>query len=134
MRTIIVGYDGSDPARRALERVADLARNGDAVTVVSAVPLRVNSLGPVRPESAEVQESERELDEAAAVLATRGIFCRRFSEWGNPADVIIDEANELDADLIVVGSTGKNVIERHVLGSVSSDLVHRAPCDVLVVR
>jgi nucleotide-binding universal stress UspA family protein len=134
VRRIIVGFDGSDSARRALERVAMFARNGDAVTVVSAIPLRVSSMGAVPPGSADVQEHERELHEAAAILAARGIVARRVTEWGNPADVIIDEANEIDADLVVVGSSGKNVVERHVLGSVSSDLVHRAPCDVLVVR
>ena len=49
-------------------------------------------------------------------------------------EAIVEEARGVDADLIVVGSSGKNLAERIVLGSVSSKVVHGSPCDVLVVR
>jgi nucleotide-binding universal stress UspA family protein len=53
---------------------------------------------------------------------------------GNPADVILEEARKVGAGLVVVGTGGKNAVERFVLGSVSDKVAHRAPCDVLVVR
>ena len=134
VRSIVVGYDGSEASRRAIARGAILARDGAALNVVRAIPLRMNALGAVPPRPAEIQACEHDLDEAAADLTARGVASRRVCEWGNPADVIIDEIREVGADLVVVGSTGKNVVERHVLGSVSSELVHRAPCDVLIVR
>jgi nucleotide-binding universal stress UspA family protein len=51
---------------------------------------------------------------------------------GDPGTAIVEAAN--DTDLIIVGSRGLNPIQRMLLGSVSSKVVHRAPCDVLVVR
>jgi nucleotide-binding universal stress UspA family protein len=53
---------------------------------------------------------------------------------GNPADVLVEEAEESGADLIVVGTRGLNAARRLVLGSVSTNVVQHAPCDVLVVR
>ena len=54
-------------------------------------------------------------------------------QWGNPKWSIVSWAREKAADLIVVGSHGHHGIER-LLGSVSSSILHQAPCDVLVVR
>ena len=53
---------------------------------------------------------------------------------GNPADVIVQEAEESGADLIVVGTRGLGATRRAFMGSVSTNVVHHAPCDVLVVR
>ena len=52
---------------------------------------------------------------------------------GKPANELISLAAEAKADLIVVGN-GKTALERLILGSVSTQLVHNAPCDVLVAR
>jgi nucleotide-binding universal stress UspA family protein len=134
MDNIVVGYDGSEGAHRALLRAAELARNGTAVTVVSAVPLDVTSLGPQPPEPSELVEHARQLDEALQLLKGSSIKARGVEAEGNPADVILEEARKVDADLVVVGTAGKNAVERFVLGSVSDKVVHRAPCDVLVVR
>jgi nucleotide-binding universal stress UspA family protein len=134
MRKIVVGYDGSESAHRAVQRVAELIQNGTAVTVVSAVPLDVGSLGPELPEPSEVAEHARQLEEALGVLKGSGITARGIELEGNPADIILDEARKSGADLVVVGTGGKNAVERFVLGSVSDKVAHRAPCDVLIVR
>lgn len=135
MRNIVVGYDGSEAATRALSRAAEIA-NGATVTVVSAVHVRpTGARGPGRAvDRAEVYERKRELDEAAALLRERGIMAREVEGRGDPADAIIDEANEIGADLIIVGTRGLNTAERLLLGSVSTKVLHHAPCDVLVVR
>jgi len=134
MRKIIVGYDGSEPAHRALLRLVELVHNGTSVTVISAVPLDVGSLGPELPEPSDVAEHARQLEEALEFLKTNGIKARGIEMEGNPADVILEEARKVGADLVVVGTRGKNAVERFVLGSVSDRVAHRAPCDVLVVR
>jgi nucleotide-binding universal stress UspA family protein len=138
MRRIVVGYDGSEHARRALERVADLAGPEASVTVVGAVRVDAKLAGrgpgpaPLDPE--EVRARERALEEARELLAQRGIEARTVEAAGNPADAIADEARALGADLIVVGTRGRSLPQRALLGSVSTSLVHNAPCDVLVVR
>jgi nucleotide-binding universal stress UspA family protein len=122
MRKIIVGYDGSESAQRALLRLVELVHNGTSVTVISSVPLDVGSLGPELPEPSDVAEHVRQLEEALEFLKTNGIKVRGIEVEGNPAG------------LVVVGTGGKNAVERFVLGSVSDKVAHRAPCDVLVVR
>jgi nucleotide-binding universal stress UspA family protein len=135
MRSIVVGYDGSETAKRALERAAEVAEAGATITVVSAV--RVHAAagrggGPVDPD--EVSERRHELAEAKTLLGEKGIEPNLVEGHGDPADVIANQAKEGGADLVVVGTRGRNVAARVLLGSVSTKVVHEAPCDVLVVR
>lgn len=134
MQNIVVGYDGSETAKRALARAAELA-NGATVTVVSAVhvhPAAGRSAGPVDPD--EVSERRQELAEAETLLREKGITPQLVEGHGDPAEVIVDQAKESGCDLIVIGTRGLNIAERLLLGSVSTKVLHDAPCDVLVVR
>jgi nucleotide-binding universal stress UspA family protein len=131
---IVVGYDGSDHARRALERAADLASPGDEVLVVGSVEPKLEP-GPTtgsHQDPSEAEHRRRSLDEAKAFLAERGIQAETVEAYGDPGSAIVDAAK--GADLVVVGSRGRNTLERILLGSVSSKVVQRAESDVLVVR
>ncbi|MGH2995181.1 MAG: universal stress protein [Gaiellaceae bacterium] len=131
MHTIVLGYDGTDSARRALERTATLA-NGGPVTVVSAVHV-LRGKGGIPYDPVEEEDHEQHLKEASARLAELGVESRTVEGYGDPAKVITAQASKVNADLIVVGTEHKNLIERLLMGSVSSGVVHKAPCDVLVV-
>jgi nucleotide-binding universal stress UspA family protein len=135
MKSIVVAYDGSEASKRALERTAELA-NGAAVTVVSAVhiiPAGGRSMGAIDED--EVEERRDELTEAASYLKGKGIHAQTVElRTTDVADAIVEHAKEGGADLIVVGTGEKSLAERIMLGSVSSKVVHEAPCDVLVVR
>jgi nucleotide-binding universal stress UspA family protein len=135
METIIVGYDGSEHARRALERAAELAKDGPGIVVVSvgrllASDARTGDLVDPREE----EEHERLLVEGREILAREGIPATTVAPHGDPAQALIKAAREMGADLIVVGTRGRGRVARSLLGSVSTSVVHRAPCDVLVVR
>jgi nucleotide-binding universal stress UspA family protein len=133
---IVLGYDGSDSAKRALERAAALAGDQDEVVVVAVWQIRARAVlteGAQR-DASELHERRRELEEAKAFLAERGIEAETVLGQGDPGEVIVDVAKEKNADLIVLGRRGVNPFERILLGSVSSKVVHRAPCDVLVVH
>ena len=134
MKSIVLAYDGSDPAKRALERTGELA-NGAAVTVVSAVQvLATGGRATAIVDEDEVAARKQDLTEAAAYLRSKGIEPQAVEAHGiDVGKTIVDEAREVNADLIVVGSSGKNLAKRVVLGSVSSKVVHGAPCDVLIV-
>jgi nucleotide-binding universal stress UspA family protein len=132
---IVIGYDGSDAARRALERAAGLAATSGTALVVTAAPL----LYPTRragdivdPQDSE--EAQRLLDEARDELRRRGVRARTHEAAGDPGDAIIEAARESKADLVVVGTRGRSTAVRLLLGSVSTKVVQEAPCDVLVVR
>jgi nucleotide-binding universal stress UspA family protein len=68
----------------------------------------------------------RHLAEAKARLSELGVESRTLEGKGDPARIIVDQAEQEDADLIVVGSEGKNLIKRILYGSVSSGVVHHA--------
>jgi nucleotide-binding universal stress UspA family protein len=133
MRRIVVGYDGSDSARRALERAAALADEDTRITVVSAVHGVYSKVG-VTFDPVEEEDHARHLREALARLTELGVDARTVEGKGDPAELIVNQAEQEGADLIVVGSEGKNLIERLLLGSVSSGVVDRARTDVLVVH
>jgi nucleotide-binding universal stress UspA family protein len=131
---VLVGYDGSEPARRALDRAAEVA-NGASILVISAVPVHAGGprgFGPVDPE--DLTEAHQELVEATNLLAAKGIQAQVIEAIGDPADALVDAAERQGADLIVVGTRGISPAKRLVLGSVSSKVTTHAHCDVLIVR
>lgn len=132
---ILVAYDGSDSAHRALDQAAELAHNGATVSVVSVAELlpQFGRAGAMLvPE--EDQERRNELADAKAALADKGVDAEIVERKGEAASMILDEAEKEGADIIVMGTRGLNAAERWLLGSVSSRVVHHAPCNVLVVR
>ena len=131
---IVVGYDGSAAAKRALERAAALASDPSRVVVIAvAVPYpRSGVTIPANRDPEEFRRRADDLDVARTFLSSRGIIAETLQARGNPAEVLVDASK--DADLVIVGSAGLNRLQRLVLGSVSSQVVRDAACDVLVVR
>jgi nucleotide-binding universal stress UspA family protein len=131
MRKIVIGYDGSQSAQRALERAAEFV-DGGSITVVSAVHSLAGKSGPAY-DPVEQEDHVRHLQDARSRLAEAGIDAETIEGYGDPARVIVEQAKEARADLIVVGNEHRNLIERLIEGSVSAGVTHRARCDVLVV-
>jgi nucleotide-binding universal stress UspA family protein len=132
---ILVAYDGSESAQRALEQAAELASTGATVSVISvAEPLP--QFGRAAPMLLPEEDEERrhELGDAKATLAGKGIEASVVERKGDPATMIVDEAEQEQADMIVMGTRGLNTAQRWLMGSVSSRVVQHAPCNVLVVR
>ena len=133
MHSIVIGYDGSESAGRALERAAQLADDGATVTVVSSThPLA--GKGGFAYDPAEKEAHQEHLREAKSRLEKLGVEPSTVEGYGDPADVIVRQAEAADADLIVVGNEHRHLLERLLTGSVSSGVTRRAECDVLVVR
>lgn len=131
---IVVGYDGSEAAKRALERAAALASDASHVVVIAvAVPYPRSGITiPANRDPEEFRRRADDLDVARRFLSSRGIFAETLQARGNPAEVLVDASK--DADLVIVGSASLSRLQRLVLGSVSSKVVRDAACDVLVVR
>jgi universal stress protein A len=137
MKKIVVGYDASPEADRALERAAEVAKAFDAEVIVTSVARLLAGGGkglagidPVDPPELHEVENEK----AKARLAELGVKAKTVDGLGDPARMIVKVAEANDADLIVVGSHTAGTIERFFVGSVSDGVKHRAGCDVLVVR
>jgi nucleotide-binding universal stress UspA family protein len=143
-KRIVVGTDGSDSAREAVRQAAELARmTGAALDVVSAYePVssrRVQSEREGAPADIQHEFGPREdvnfaLDNAAAVARELGVEVTPHAMDGDPADAILQTAEKVKADLIVVGNKGMTGARRFLLGSVPNKVSHHAGCSVIIVR
>lgn len=135
MNKILIAYDGSESAKRALEEAAKLVRDDGTLTVVSVaeeLPQFGRAAAMLVPE--EDEERRHELREAKAMLAERGIAAKVVERRGDAATMILDEAEKEGVELIVMGTRGLGSGKRWLLGSVSTKVLHHAPSNVLVVR
>jgi nucleotide-binding universal stress UspA family protein len=142
---IVVGTDGSDTAREAVRQAGELAKVlGSRILLVSAYePVPESRLRQERtelPEDVSWLVNAREdvqgvLDEEAERVTAGGIDdVETFAREGDPADAILDVAEEKGADLIVVGNKGMTGARRFLLGSVPNKVSHHASCNVMIVR
>ena len=142
--SIVVGNDGSDTAREAVRQATELARRvGASIELVSAYePVPASRLRDERhdtPDDPEWTVNPREdvdatLGEAAESVREAGVAVRTYAREGDPADAILDVAEEEVADLIVVGNKGLTGAKRFLLGSVPNKVSHHAPCSVMIIR
>lgn len=141
---IVVGTDGSDSAREAVRQAANLAQlTGASLDVVSAyepVPSsRSASEGAGAPADISHEFGPREdvnfaLDAAAGIAKDFDVETKPHPRDGDPADAILQVAEEIDADLIVVGNKGMTGAKRFLLGSVPNKVSHHSPCSVIIVH
>jgi nucleotide-binding universal stress UspA family protein len=143
-RAIVVGTDGSATASEAVRQAVELAKDvGARIDLVSAYePV---SLARLRDERVEVPEDlqwmvnpredvDATLAAAAEVARNAGVTVETHALQGDPADALLDVAEETEADLIVVGNKGMTGAKRFLLGSVPNKVTHHAPCSVLIIR
>ncbi len=142
--TILVPTDGSDDALLAAQVAIDLARRTGAALHLAHVWHFVTYAGDpyfyttALPDDylTMYEETGRAIldREVERITAAGGTVAETHLLEGRSADVLVDLARTLGADLIVVGSRGMGRLGRLVLGSVSDGIAHHAPCPVLVVR
>jgi nucleotide-binding universal stress UspA family protein len=131
MNTILVGIDGSAASTQALSQAVELAKATGASLAFACV-----SRPPADASTAALAaDADRRTAELAAIVARAvGVSATTHAASGPPADALADLAEELGADLIVVGSRGLGSVRGALLGSVSAALLRRARTPVLVVK
>ena len=142
--SIVVGTDGSETAGEAVRQATDLAKAvGARIHVVSAFePVGNQRLREERtqvPDDMQWMVNEREdvdatLNKAGETIQEAGVKVETYARQGDPADAILDVAEERKADLIVVGNKGMTGAKRFLLGSVPNKVSHHAPCSVMIIR
>ena len=164
MKTIVVGYDGADAGERALRRAAEIAEAFSARLVVVSVsasayatapvsaleptaePVPPAVAGPVAPGGTvplpepvpappEPEElARRQLEQARMSLASRTVETEYVVELGDPAERLLEVADQREADLIVVGSREHGFLERLLARPVDGAVARRSERDVLLVH
>ncbi len=142
--TIVVGTDGSQTATQAVRQAVELATAvGGRLEIVCAyepVPgARLRSEAQQVPADVQWMIGPREdvdatLAEAAELAQAAGVTAAVHARQGDPADAILDVAEETAADLVVIGNKGMTGAKRFLLGSVPNKISHHAPCGVLIIR
>lgn len=137
MKTIVLGYDGTEASERALARAGDIAVAFGSNVIVTSVSTRLGgaahaggSVDPTDPPEAH----ESMLDGATKELADRGVQAESVLAMGDAADAILELAEQRGADLIVVGTREPGFFERLMGHSVSESVERHARCDVLIVH
>jgi nucleotide-binding universal stress UspA family protein len=161
MRTIVVGYDGSEFAERALDRAAGIAEAFAARLVIAAVaelpltpapelmpdqtlpgpapagPILVppppHRAAPGAPQDVEEPALEL-LDRARHQLSARTIETAYVATAGDPAESLLEVSGDYDADLIVIGSHAHGFLDRLLGGATDERVVRKAQRDVLLVH
>ena len=142
--SIVVGTDGSETAKEAVRQATELAKavNASVLLVSAYEPVSESRLRQERkdvPDDVQWMVNPREdvqavLDEAAEAIREQGVEVEDYAREGDPADAILDVAEEKNADLIIVGNKGMTGARRFLLGSVPNKVSHHAPCNVMIVR
>jgi nucleotide-binding universal stress UspA family protein len=142
--SIVVGTDGSDTATEAVRQAVSLAKPlGAKLQIVSAYEpvsdTRLREEAQQAPQDLQWMVNPREdveatLRDACERVEAAGVEVNTYAREGDPADAILDVAEERSADLIVVGNKGMTGAKRFLLGSVPNKVSHHAPCSVLIVR
>jgi nucleotide-binding universal stress UspA family protein len=141
--SIVVGTDGSDRAEQALDRAGELARSlGVKLHIVSCYGKGLDGVGTAaaargvavagQQPQGERTRAQHAVDRAQQRLAQIGVESETHVWPGEPADALVQIADEQDAQMIIVGNRGMTSARR-VLGSVPNRVSHHAHCDVLIV-
>ena len=145
---ILFATDGTKQSGSAVEMLKRFAlAEGDELRIISvidmAVPAAIDIYGGYLPDTTDLEKTAREnatriLDETAAkakeYFGNDSVSITTDVLFGTPESRIVETAEEMNCELIIVGSHGYSRWERLLLGSVSNSVVQHAPCSVLVVR
>jgi nucleotide-binding universal stress UspA family protein len=139
MKTVLVGIDGSPYGEAALDFAAEEASlRGAGLLIVCAweMPMVIDPMAAYPGEWFERMEQDADVLVKAAVARVKASYPAVPTQGkaieGHPAVVLLEEAK--NADMIVLGSHGRGEFASLLLGSVAQQVIHHAPCPVVVVR
>jgi len=139
MKKILVAHDGSKTSDHALKKAVEIATAFESsLTVLAVVPeLYLSELSDSDRQkimNALSEETQKAMERIRVSLSGKSLEVKTIVRQGLPAEKIIETAQKMKVDLIVVGSHGRHGARKFLLGSVASKVVDYAPCPVLVVK
>jgi nucleotide-binding universal stress UspA family protein len=132
-KTLLFSIDSSPGAKKVLQTVLDMAQLCQSKVILLSVVESADNSDPAHPEQTSVEAVASLLTQAKTVFEQRGFEAETIEREGNPAFVICDVADEISADLIVIGCRGTGLTEERREDSVSARVINLSPCPVLVV-
>jgi len=138
-KKILVGYDGSEGAKKALRTAVDIAKHYGAelhsISVEEDLPHYAATVGEVQEVKAEKNGYFARLNEEAREIAAKeGVTLHTKVIAGHEVETIVDYARDHHFDLVVIGFMGHSKIYDRVWGSTSQNIARLVPCTVMVVK
>lgn len=139
IRRILCPVDFSDASRNAVRYAHEFAKGMGAslvlLNVVEPRPMAVDMSLSYVPLEEDLEKAAREdLEEIIRTEREKGVEVQAEVEIGTPSEVILEKAEELDVNLVILGSHGKTGLSRLLMGSVAESVVRKATCPVLIVK
>lgn len=132
-KKLLFSIDSSPGAKKVLQTVLDMAQLCQSEVVVLSVVEPPEESDPAHPEQSSPEAVASLLEQAKKVFEQRGFQATTVEREGNPAFIICDVADDVEADLVVIGCSGTGLMEESREDSVSSKVINLSPCPVLVV-
>ena len=137
-QSLLVPFDGSEFSRTALTRAADMAKaDGGKVTVLYVIPRYEEMMEFYRSDAIKKSlhaEAEKVVGEAKKIAAGLGIDVRTEIREGHASDEIVAAAQQLENDLITMGTYGWKGVNQAIMGSTTNRVISNASCPILVVK
>jgi nucleotide-binding universal stress UspA family protein len=135
MKKILVGFDGSEGSRQALTRAISLLEENGELILLAVIPSPSDKTFVDKDMYKTIKIKANEMvNEIISDIGQDNFLIKGIVEEGDPSIQIINTSNELDVDLIVLGSKGTSKIGRYLIGSVANKVVQYAHKPVMVVR
>ncbi|MDI6801740.1 MAG: universal stress protein [Thermodesulfovibrionales bacterium] len=139
LEKILVAHDGSKSSDKAMKKAVEMSVCMNAsLTILSVIPelylTELTSVDRNRIFEALASETTEAMEKIRKSLSGRSIDVKTLIRQGDPAEKILETAQKMKADLIVIGSHGRHGTKKFLLGSVSSKIVDYSKCPVLVVK
>lgn len=136
---ILVALDGSDPSWRALRTAIELAQAHHSTLIAVGVEEHLPHYAATVGETEETKDQldayfSQVMDGARRLAVEQGVTLESTIRAGDAAHQILLAAQDIGADLIVLGPRGHSVIRDFLLGTTTDRVTHHSPCSVLVVR
>ncbi|MEW6069513.1 MAG: universal stress protein [Candidatus Thermoplasmatota archaeon] len=134
MGTILLGYDGSEASKKAIDKAVSLLKDQDELIIVSVVPLpTLKEFADFDPEISKAR-AQQAVNSAITNLKSKGLKVIGLVREGDIAEEILKLGNELNCDLIVLGNRGLSKVGTFALGSVTEKVMRYSKKPVLVVK
>ncbi len=132
-KTILFSIDSSPGAKKVIQTVLDMAQLCQSKVVLLSVVEAAENSDPAHPEQMSEEAVASLLEKAKQLFEQRGFEAETIERSGNPAFIICDVADDVAADLVVIGCRGTGLTEEGREDSVSARVINLSPCPVLVV-
>jgi len=135
MRKILIGFDGSDCSEQAINKALTLVEKQGELILLAVIPDQSDKMIVDKEINKHLkQKAEQIIEDLIKDIGQSEYTLIGMVEEGDPASIIIDLANKLNVDLIVLGSKGTSALGKYLLGSVANKVVQYAHKPVMVVR